>query len=324
MGRTLSLMLLALLGCRGDSDLEPVFATLDGRVGFELEADLSAYLDVGAGDWSSSDTLPPGIELDAEGWLTGVPLASGYFPIDVQVQADDGVTGMLTVELFIPTVALLSGYEPFGGADTNPSIEALWPLQEQIVGGLDLRVIEVPVVWDDAWLVLEDEIFLLNPDIVIATGQAGSDKMRFEINAVNIENGTDNDNVTRSGEAVVEGGPDTLPDRLPEDVMVAAMEQAGHATSISDDAGEYLCNNLFYHLMYFTAYEAVREDLVAGFIHVSPAGQYSSYSVEDITAAHIVGLEALGAWYESGAVLRAPVSADEHRPPVYFPSGATP
>jgi len=324
MGRTPSLMMLALLGCSGDSDLEPVFATLDGRVGFELEADLSAYLDVGAGDWSSSDTMPPGIELDADGWLTGIPLSSGYYPLDLVVQADDGVAGVLTVELFIPTVALLSGYEPFGGADTNPSIEALWPLQEQIVGGLDLRVIEVPVVWDDAWLVLADEIFLLNPDIVIATGQAGSDKMRFEINAVNIEEGTDNDDVTRSGEAVVEGGPGALIDSLPEDVMSVAMEQAGYATSISDDAGTYLCNNLFYHLMYYAELEAERDDLVAGFIHVSPAGQYSSYSVEDITAAHTVGLEALGAWYEAGAVMRASVRADEHRTPVYFASGATP
>jgi pyroglutamyl-peptidase len=322
MRRSICLLAALALGCGGDSDLLTAWVELQGRVGFELDEDLTPWLDGADGSWTTSDPLPPGLELTEDGRLRGTPLASGAYGFDVSVEEDGDERGVLAVDLSIPTLVLLSGYEPFGGAETNPSIEALWPLQEALIAKLDLRVIEVPVVWDEAWDVLREEIDLLDPDIVISTGQAGSDRMRFEINAVNIQNGTDNDGVTRSGEEVVEGGPDALGDRLPEDVMSAAMEASGFATTISDDAGEYLCNDLFYHLMYHAEVESERDDLVAGFIHVSPAGQYSSYSVEDITAAHMVGLEALSAWYDAGAVLRGSSAATEHRAPIYDAAGA--
>ena len=323
MRRSTCLLALLSLGCPGDSDLLAEWIEIEGRVGFELAEDLELGLDGVHGAWSASGELPPGVELDDDGWLRGVPEASGFYGFEAQVEDDDGRTGIVSVDLTIPTVVLLSGYEPFGGAETNPSIEALWPLQEQLAGALDLRVIELPVVWDTSWDLLLAEIEALNPDIIVATGQAGTDRMRFETNAVNIENGTDNDGATRSGSEVVQGGPSALVDRLPEDVMSAAMEAEGYATSISDDAGDYLCNHLFYHLMYYAEVEAQRTDLVAGFIHVSPAGQYSSYSVEDITAAHLLGLEALSDWYGSGAALTVRSPVDEHRAPVYFPSGGT-
>jgi pyroglutamyl-peptidase len=316
--RRLSILLSPFaLACVADADLQPGYAQLEGRVGFELAEDLNAYAGGVLGDWATDGVLPPGIALSADGWLEGVPEASGAYAFDVTVRDADGTTNAVAVDLEIPTLALMSGYEPFGGAETNPSIEALWPLQQALVADLDVRVVELPVVWDEAWELLFDEIELLNPDIIIATGQAGSDRMRFETRAVNEEQGTDNDGVARSGSEVVPGGPESLADRLPEDVMSAAMEAAGYATSISDDAGQYLCNQVFYDLMYHVEHEAERDDLVAGFIHVSPAGQYSSYAVEDITAAHMVGLEALSEWYAAGAVLRAAAGVNEHRAPVY-------
>lgn len=318
------LVLLPTVGCLGDADVQPGYAELEARVGFELSEDLSLHLGGADGAWTTDGALPPGLELSEDGRLEGVPSTSGQYAFDAQLHDDDGLYSYVAVDLSIPTLVLLSGYEPFGGAETNPSIESLWPLQEALLAGLDLRVVELPVVWDEAWVILLEEIEALNPDIVVSTGQAGSDRMRFETNAVNLENGTDNDGETRSGSEVVEGGPSALPDRLPEDVMSAAMEQGGYATTVSDDAGDYLCNHLFYRLMYYAEYEAERDDLVAGFIHVSPAGQYSSYSVEDITAAHTLGLEALAAWYDAGAVLRAPTPATEHAAPVYFPVGARP
>ncbi len=318
MRRLVLVLCITLTACRGESDLSLGWALPDGRVGFEYEA----WLGEGDqdGQWQLEGSLPVGLSLDEEGWVRGVPGQTGDFVFEASYQGEDG-EGFGSYALHIPTLALLSGYEPFGGSEINPSIEALWPLQEELLAGLDLRVVELPVVWDEAWELLHDEIVALNPDIVIATGQAGSDRMRFETHAVNSEVGTDNDDVTRDGEEVVDGGPESLPDRLPEDVMSAAMEQAGYATSISSDAGTYLCNHVFYHLMHHVEFDAERDDLVAGFIHVSPAGQYSSYSVEDITEAHRVGLEALSAWYEAGAVLRAPSAPTERRAPVYFPDG---
>jgi pyroglutamyl-peptidase len=316
MPRSLVPLLLLTVGCR-DSDLEPAYAEFSARVGFDLAEDLGAYLGAAEGSWSADGALPPGVELSADGWLEGIPEASGSWSFDALLGSEDGPDGLVAVDLHIPAVVLMSGYGPFQGVEENPSIEALWPLQEALVAGLDVRVVELPVVWDEAWELLLVDIEAQHADIVIATGVAGTDRMRFEINAVNVEEGTDNDGVTRSGEEVVDGGPDALADRLPEDAMSAAMEQAGYNASISDDAGTYLCNHVFYHLMHYAEHEAERDDLVAGFIHVSPADQYDQYSIEDITAAHTVGLEALSAWYDAGAVLRASTAADLHEAPVY-------
>ncbi len=92
-----SLLLLVLLaaiamaGCGDDDcDLEiDTFALLDGVVGQEYRDDLDA--DCGGDDWFlDSGTLPPGISLDTDGNLRGVPARAGIFDFTaVVVEYDD-------------------------------------------------------------------------------------------------------------------------------------------------------------------------------------------------------------------------------------------
>ncbi len=262
--------------------------------------------------------LPEGLELDSSGAIQGQPSASGSYAFSVLVQDDLGEDSM-DMEILVPDVVLMSGFEPFGSYETNPSIDALLPLHEELLVGLDIRVVELPVVWDDGWYALEAEILRLDPIVVIATGQAGTDAMRFETLAVNEQYGTDNDGEYRGGAEVVKGGPEELADSLPIDEMSAAMEAGGYATTVSDSAGSYLCNDVFYHLMYHAEQQDQDGSLrAAGFIHVSPASENDDYSVDDISAAHRLGLEALASWLDSGAALSA-VLAETVTPPVYFP-----
>jgi len=314
------LLLLSLAGCGPGEPLAWITTTVlpDARVAIEYQAALEASETTTTGaTWSVEDgDLPPGLALGDDGALSGIPTTSGDYDFTVRLE-DGDEEDWADLAIHVPPVCLMSGYEPFGGYPTNPSIESLWPLDQQLVAGLDVRVVELPVVWDVAWDVLYDEIAALDPSVIIGTGMAGNDAMRFETLAKNRESGEDNDGVTRSGEPVVEGGPETLADRLPEAEMTAAMEAAGHHTTISDDAGDYLCNFVFYRLMYYAEYESAR-DLVAGFIHVSPAGDYQDYTVEDISEAHRVGLEALATWMAAGAALAHTVPAAEHTAPTYF------
>jgi pyroglutamyl-peptidase len=67
------------------------------------------------------------------------------------------------------------------------------------------------------------------------------------------------------GKCVVEGGPALLPTRLPIEGLAKRLKAADIPVSHSDDAGDYLCNLLFYRLM--TLAEAGGPQ-VAGFIHV--------------------------------------------------------
>jgi len=259
--------------------------------------------------------LPPGLDLAETGIIFGKPAASGSYLFSVLVQ-DDCSEELAELQIDVPPVVLMSGFEPFGGYETNPSIEALWPLDQQLISGLDIRVVELPVVWDVSWQLLAAEIDLLAPEVVIATGVAGTDAMRYEVVAVNEQWGTDNDGEERFGEPVVEEGPPTLETGLPVKEMAGAVEEAGHDTTISDDAGTYLCNHIFYHVMYHAGFRA-EGPLVAGFIHVPPAEPGQAFTVHDITLAHMAGLRELADWLESGRRGTSP-EADTHTSPFYL------
>ena len=218
-----------------------------------------------------------------------------------------------------PVVVLMSGYEAFGGYETNPSMEALWDLEGQVIAGLEVHVVELPVEWDVAWELLHDEIRDLHPRVVISTGMAGTLAMRYEVKAVNEEWGEDNAGVNPKGEPVVADGPDALAPTLPVDLMAAAVDHADLPTIISEDAGTYLCNYIMYRLIYYTTFEST-EDIVAGFVHVPPAPYEGTMAVEDITDAHIVGLDVIATWLEEGAPSYKPVP-QTNTPPIYFLPG---
>jgi len=259
--------------------------------------------------------LPPGLELDQTGWLEGEPEAQGEFDFTVIAQDGQGET-VADLSIRVAPVVLMSGFEPFGGYPTNPSIDALWPLDQQLVADLDIRVVELPVVWDVAWAELLAEIEWLQPAVVIGTGMAGDEAIQFETNAVNEQWGSDNDGVFRSGEPVVEEGPDAMGSGLPVVEMAAAVEAAGFDAQQSSNAGTYLCNHVFYHIVHHAEYEAAAP-MIGGFIHVPPAPYGPVFTVEDVTAAHEAGLGALAEWLGSDRGLLPP-QVDSSDEPVYF------
>ena len=173
----------------------------------------------------------------------------------------------------------------------NPSFHSIVPLHQQVVGGFDIRIIEIPVSWANAWVMLLDEIERLQPAVVIATGVADTDYMRFEILGRNAKVGKDIHGVSGGGAPIVSGGPSTIDHGLPAIEMTQAMNDAGHTAHLSDNAGEYLCNFVLYNLMYCIQNEA-SYSIVGGFIHVPPAPT-SSFQLSDITTAHVIGIEAL-------------------------------
>jgi len=309
----LSLLAILAPGC-GGSDLLIQTVVLDpARVALPYEATLAATDAEGALTWTlDGGELPPGLDLDADGLISGTATTSGTW--DFSVLADDGDgDDIVDLEITVPKVVLMSGFEPFGGYDTNPSWEAASPLDEVMVADLDVRVIELPVVWDESWDLLSAEIARLSPSVVIGTGMANGYAYRLETLAVNVEEGTDNDGVERVGEPVVEGGSDTLATMLPVDAMSQAVEGVGFDTVLSDDAGTYLCNFIFYHVVY----EAQAAGRLAGFTHVPPAPYNGTMTVEDITTAHETALEALSAWLAAPSGPRPP-RVTFSTPPVYF------
>jgi pyroglutamyl-peptidase len=288
----------------------------DGRVQFPYEALLEAEDTTGEVVWEvSGGELPPGLELGAEGEISGTPERSGVFAFEVTAW-DEAGEDATDFEITIPDVLLMSGFEPFAGNPTNPSWDSLIDLHEQMLFELDVRVVELPVVWGVAWDVLLEEIELLGPRVVISSGQAGSDAMRFELTGRNAMWGTDEDGQDQNGEAIVPDGPYTVSSTIPADEMQSAMEDSGYATMVSNDAGFFLCNYIAYQLFYYQD-TAGDGPVAAGFIHVPPAPFDGTFEVADITAAHELGIEALAAWLDSGEDTKAP-EVDTFAAPSYF------
>ena len=105
--------------------------------------------------------------------------------------------------------------------------------------------------------------------MVIALGQSGGRPgLSLERVAINVDDYRipDNDGNRPVDEPVVEGGPAAYWSTLPIKDMVRAMWEAGVPASVSNSAGTFVCNHLFYRLMRFLEDEGnVRR---GGFIHV--------------------------------------------------------
>jgi pyroglutamyl-peptidase len=287
----------------------------DGRVQVAYAAQLEAADAVGTVSWTvSTGALPPGLALGADGAISGLPERSGVYAFEVA--ADDGASSdMAALSITVPKVLLLSGFEPFGGYAVNSSYEALVPLDGMIVSGLDVHVAELAVVWGDSWDELAGEIDWLHPDAVLATGQAGPEGMRFESRARNIMNGTDNAGVTMTSQPIVAGGLPRLTASYPIDEMKAAMDAGGFTTVVSSDPGDFLCNYVMYRLLDYSL-SAAEPPRAFGFIHVPPFPG-GGMTIEQITAAHRLGIEALAAWLASGVKARTVVPTI-HTAPRYF------
>ena len=146
---------------------------------------------------------------------------------------------------------LLTGFEPFGGAERNPSWEAV-RLVPDAVGGHEVRRLRLPVEYGNAAALLRAEIARLHPDVVISVGVANGRKaVTPELVAVNYRFASipDNAGVSHRGEPIVPDGPAAYMTALPVHDMIAAMTGAGIPAQLSLSAGAYVCNDVYYALL---------------------------------------------------------------------------
>ncbi|ANS73236.1 pyrrolidone-carboxylate peptidase [Paenibacillus yonginensis] len=167
------------------------------------------------------------------------------------------------------TKVLLSGFEPFGGEKINPSYEAVNKLNGKVIGEVQLIGIQVPTVFGASIAVLTEAIERYRPDVVIAVGQAGGRaQITPERVAINVDDARIPDN--RGGqpvdESVVAGGPAAYWSTLPIKSIVKAMKEAGIPAAVSNSAGTFVCNHLFYGLMHYLQEKSPQTR--GGFIHI--------------------------------------------------------
>lgn len=163
---------------------------------------------------------------------------------------------------------LVTGFDPFGGEDTNPAYEAVKLLPEEISGS-EIIKLEIPTVFRRSATVVEEAILEHNPDVVLNIGQAGGrSSISMEKVAINLAEARipDNDNEQPIGEKLQEDGEIAYFTDLPIKAMVKNVRDNGIPSKISYSAGTYVCNSIMYNVLYMTSKKY--KDIRAGFIHV--------------------------------------------------------
>ena len=160
------------------------------------------------------------------------------------------------------TKVLLTGFEPFGKATTNPSGEIV----KQISGDNIVTAI-LPVTYRES----ADRLLALvaehSPEVVICLGQAeGRTQITPEKVAINLDDArlADNEGVLLNDVKIIENGPDAYFSTLPIKEIVEAIKAKGVPAAVSLSAGSFLCNHIFYVAQNKFAGSNIR----SGFVHV--------------------------------------------------------
>jgi pyroglutamyl-peptidase len=167
-----------------------------------------------------------------------------------------------------PRPVLLTAFEPFGGKDVNPSWEAIRAFEGTRIAGREVHVRRLPVVYGAVAEPLAEALRSLLPEIVVAFGLGKG--LHVERQASNVyaeQQPLDNAGRPPPSECVADAGPAAIPTSLPVDAILAALRSFGLAAEPSDDAGGYLCNEAFFHLMAFVP-DAAAPIRRRGFVHL--------------------------------------------------------
>ncbi|HRJ45995.1 MAG TPA: pyroglutamyl-peptidase I [Opitutaceae bacterium] len=188
---------------------------------------------------------------------------------------------------------LLTGFEPFGGDSVNPTAEIVGRLHGMRIGRHEVVGVVLPCVFGDAVVRLKTALRRSAPQLVICLGQAGG---RAEITpervAINVDDARIPDNAGRQpvDVPVVRGGPAAYWSTLPVKAIVAALRKQNIPAAVSQTAGTFVCNHVFYSLMHaLRRRRAVR----AGFIHVPwlPTQGKPAMSLATLTKAIVLATE---------------------------------
>lgn len=189
---------------------------------------------------------------------------------------------------------VVTGFEPFGDDDANPSADAVRELATRWRGADELVTEVLPVAFDRSARRIRELVAQHQPTIVLATGLGGGRAaIGIERVAINLRDARipDNDGDQPVDVPSIAGGPPAYFATLPVKAITAAIRDAGIEVEISYSAGTFVCN----HVM-FEALDAAADGTRAGFLHVpwatgqGPAGA-TTMPLQDMVRAMEIAIE---------------------------------
>ena len=162
---------------------------------------------------------------------------------------------------------LITGFDPFGGEKTNPAIESVKKISENIENA-EIKKLEIPTVFHKSADVIEDAIKEFNPDAILCVGQAGG---RFGLTvervAINQDDARikDNEGNQPIDVPIREDGKNAYFATIPIKRIVEEIKKDKIPASVSNSAGTFVCNHIMYQALYLAEKYNIK---AAGFMHV--------------------------------------------------------
>jgi pyroglutamyl-peptidase len=164
---------------------------------------------------------------------------------------------------------LLTGFEPFGGSDINPSEQVVKTLIDKKIHGVELITKILPVDREAGPENLIQAVKESDPEVVICLGEArGRMAINIERVAVNLMDYRIKDNAGNliQDQPIIPGGPPAYFCTLSVREIMEAVQKAGVPAQLSLSAGAFLCNQVIYTLLHHL--DTNKIDIPAGFIHL--------------------------------------------------------
>jgi len=163
------------------------------------------------------------------------------------------------------SIVLVTGFEPFGGYDINPSQIIAQSLDGQELDGAFIYSLVLPVDFNDSVQISTTAIDFLHPDLIISIGlEAKADAIHVEKLGINLK--YDPNKSDKGYSRLNPRGPLIRFSSLPTQSIVHELRKKGIPTQLSWSAGTYICNALLYgEISYIQQHKL---PIRVGFIHV--------------------------------------------------------
>lgn len=187
---------------------------------------------------------------------------------------------------------LITGFEPFGGEQINPSWEAVSRLPN-VINEYEIIKLCIPVLFEDAAKVVISKAEQISPNVIMCVGQAGGrDAITPELVGINLRNASIPDNAGNqpNDEPIISGGDCAFFSTLPVRKMAQSIHDAGINAHISYSAGAYVCNDVLYTLLAHFS----QSEIKIAFIHVpyiKEQNKEPSMTLDDIVKGLTIAIE---------------------------------
>lgn len=168
-------------------------------------------------------------------------------------------------------IVLLTGFDAFAGDLLNPSWLAAQALHGQTIMGHQVVAAQLPTEFAASRQVLTNLLRQHKPVLVLCLGLAGGRaSLTLERVAINVQDARipDNAGAQPTDIPVVKAGPAAFFSSLPIKSMLQALTNAGIAADVSQTAGTFVCNHVFYVLMHWLKNNRQGIRCRGGFMHV--------------------------------------------------------